>query len=130
MHKIPTAIVIDDEIDMMSVFCEYLQMIDIEVVGRGYDGKDAIDLYIQKNPDIVFLDVMMPKYDGFFALRGIKTIDPAAKVIIFTADTSPETTKRLHGLEPHKVIFKPFRADQIIDTVEGIRNISWPSLVI
>lgn len=129
MHKIPTAIVIDDEIDMMSVFCEYLAMLDIEVVGRGYDGKDAIELYIQKNPDIVFLDVMMPQYDGFFALQGIKTIDPEAKVIIFTADTSSDTAKRLHGLGPYRVIFKPFRADQIIDAVEGIRNAPKAGLV-
>lgn len=130
MHKIPTAIVVDDEIELMGVFCEYLQMLDIEVVGRGYDGKDAIELYIQKNPDIVFLDVMMPQYDGFFALQGIKAIDPAARVIILTADTSSETAKRLEGLGPHKVIFKPFRVDQIIDAVEGIRGTQLGGLVV
>ncbi len=122
MHRIPTAIVIDDDVDMVQAFCEFLRLLDIDVVGSGRNGKEAIELYIEKSPDIVFLDLVMPEYDGFFALQGIKAIDSAAKVVVLTANASQDVIKMLQRLEPYWVIFKPFEADQIIDAAEGIRS--------
>ncbi len=86
-------IVIDDDVDTVEVFCEYLEIKDITVVGRGHNGKKAIELYEKLNPDIVLLDVMMPEYDGFYGLAHIKKIKPDAKVIMVTADLTYDTEK-------------------------------------
>ncbi|WP_255486576.1 response regulator transcription factor [Candidatus Nitrosotenuis sp. DW1] len=67
-----TAIVIDDDIDTVDVFCDYLEIVNVKVLGRGYNGKEAVELYRKHNPNVVFLDLMMPDYDGFYALEHIR----------------------------------------------------------
>ena len=86
-----TSIVIDDDIDTVELFSEYLEIKGIRVVGKGYDGKEAVELYQKLKPDIVFLDIMMPHYDGFYAFEQIKNIDPDAKLIMVTADLTSDT---------------------------------------
>lgn len=114
------AIVIDDDVDTVEVFCEYLEIKDIKVLGRGYNGKTAVELYETLKPDIVLLDVMMPEYDGFYGLENIKKINPAAKVIMVTADLTYDTEKRLKEHNASAVIYKPYEIDSVIETVHKV----------
>ncbi len=109
-----TAIVIDDDVDTVEVFCEYLELKNIQVLGKGYNGKEAVELYKKYSPDVVFLDLMMPQYDGMYALENIRKIDPTAKIIVITADTKYETGEKLDTLRPTAVFIKPFNIDKII----------------
>lgn len=113
-------IVVDDDIDTVEVFCEYLEIKDVTVVGRGYDGKTAVELYEKYRPDIVLLDVMMPEYDGFYGLENIKNINSDAKVIMVTADLTADTEKKLKGLDASAVLYKPYEIDSIIDTIHKV----------
>jgi DNA-binding NarL/FixJ family response regulator len=122
MYEIPTAIVVDDSKMTVQVLCDYLAMIDVDVLGSGHNGKDAVELYKKYRPDIVFLDIMMPDYDGYFALENIKKIDKDAKVIVVTSDLRQKDSKELERLKPTKIIFKPFAIDTIKDIVEKIRK--------
>lgn len=122
MHKALTAIVIDDYADMIEVFCEHLETLDVKVIGRGCNGKDAVELYQRKRPDIVFLDLMMPEYDGFYALENIRRLDPASRVAIVTADMRGETAKKLEELRPTKIFLKPHDIDQIRLFVEELQG--------
>jgi len=88
-------IVVDDDKDTVEVFCEYLEIKGIEVLGRGHNGREAVELFKEKKPEIVLLDVMMPEYDGFFGLKNIRKLDPNAKVIMVTADLTSDTEKKL-----------------------------------
>jgi DNA-binding NarL/FixJ family response regulator len=115
-----SVLVIDDDVDTVEVFCEYLEIKDIKVLGRGHNGKSAIELYEKLKPDIVLLDVMMPEYDGFFGLEQIKKFDPAAKVIMVTADLTYGTEKRLKELNASAVIYKPYEIDSVIDTIHKV----------
>jgi CheY-like chemotaxis protein len=121
MDKQITAIIVDDEKDMTDVFSEYLKIIDVDVAGIGYNGKDAVDLYKKHKPDIVFLDLMMPEYDGLYALENIRNESPNANVVIITAYMHAATTKKLFALHPTKVISKPWELNQIYDVVEQFR---------
>ena len=105
--KPTTAIVVDDDHDIVDVFCEYLELKNVSVLGKGYNGKDAIEMYQKFRPDVVFLDVMMPDYTGFYALEKIKRISPDAKVIITTADQAEETENRLVELDASYIVYKP-----------------------
>lgn len=116
----PTAIVIDDDMDTCDVLTEYLEIKDIEVLGIGFDGKEAVDLYKKHNPDLVFLDIMMPHYDGFYGLEKIKQLNPAAYVIVITGDLTPETHNRLQILNSSATIYKPFDIDKIMIVVEEV----------
>lgn len=113
-------IVVDDDVDTVEVFCEYLEIKDITVVGRGYNGKTAVELYEKFKPDIALLDVMMPEYDGFYGLENIKNINPNAKIIMVTADLTFDTEKKLKDLNASAVIYKPYEIDSVIDTIHKV----------
>jgi DNA-binding NarL/FixJ family response regulator len=115
-----TAVVVDDDVDIVEVFCEYLEIKDIQVVGRGHNGKTAVELYKKYNPDIVFLDLMMPDYDGSYALKNIRAINPKSKVIIVTADSSYETIEKIRKLNPTKIFVKPCDLKKIVQAVSDI----------
>ena len=90
-----SCIIIDDDKDVAESLSERLTLREVEVLGIGFDGKEAIELYQKVKPDVVFLDINMPKYDGFYAIDEIKKIDPSAVIIIVTASVSDETMKKL-----------------------------------
>lgn len=115
-------IVVDDDIDTVEVFCEYLEIKDITVVGRGHSGKKAVELYENLRPDLVLLDVMMPEYDGFYGLEHIKKINPEAKIIMVTADLTYDTEKKLKELNASAVIYKPYEIDSVIETIHKVHS--------
>jgi len=114
------AIVIDDDFDTVEVFCEYLELKNIHVLGKGHNGKDAVDLYKKLNPDVVFLDVLMPDYDGFYALEKIRQVNPKAHVIMVTASLTAQTEDKLKELNASAIIFKPYEIDQVLETVNRV----------
>ena len=115
-------VIVDDDIDTLEVFAEFLEIKDVNVVGRGHDGKDAVELYEKHRPDFVLMDVMMPEYDGFYGLRKIRKNDPNAKIIMITADISMETKTKLKQLKPSAVVHKPYEIDDLIKFMKTMEN--------
>lgn len=114
-----TAIVIDDDYDTVELLVECLELNGIRILAKGYDGKDAVTLFEKFRPDVIFLDIMMPKYDGFYAARRIIDINPNSKIIMVTADLTQETAKKLEEL---KVlwIYKPYELDNLMSLVNKV----------
>jgi CheY-like chemotaxis protein len=81
MYRNPTATAIDDDKDTVDVFCEYLKMLDVAVLGVAHNGKAAVEIYHQTKPDVIFLDLMMSEYDGIFALENIRKTDPHSNIV-------------------------------------------------
>ena len=115
-----SSIVVDDDFDTVEVFSEYLELKDIDVVGKGYNGKDAVDLYKTLKPDVVFLDVLMPDYDGFYALEKIRQLNPDSKIIMVTASLTAKTEDKLKELNASAIIYKPYDIDNVVKTVHHI----------
>ena len=67
---------------------------DIEIVGRARDGQTAIHLINKQCPDVVVLDIRMPKQNGMDVLQNIKRNDSVPLVIIFTNFPYPQYRKR------------------------------------
>ena len=84
------ALVVEDDKDVKDVFVELLQLSKDDVIGKGSNGKEAIELYKKLHPDIVFIDVLMPEYDGFYGLEKIKEYDPKAIVVMVTGSENSE----------------------------------------
>ncbi len=114
------AIVVDDDQTVLEVICEFLQIENIHVVGKGNDGKEAVELFCKLKPDIILLDVMMPRYDGFYALQKIRQYDPFAKVIMVTADLTNDTEKKLKELQVSAITYKPYDIDILVDTIKQV----------
>jgi DNA-binding response OmpR family regulator len=119
-----TAIVIDDNLDIVELFCDYLELEGIKIVGKGYDGKDAAELYEKLRPDVVFLDIMMPEYDGFYALDNIRKINEHAKVMMVTGDLRKETEDKLDNYDSIALVYKPFNFDVIMQELDILMHSS------
>ncbi len=113
-------VIVDDDYNTVEAFTEFLELKNIKVVGKGFDGNDAVKLYRNLKPDIVFLDVMMPEYDGFYALEKIREINPNAVVIMVTADLTQETEDRLKELKANSIVYKPFDIQQILEVISKL----------
>ena len=109
-----TAIVVDDDKDTLSVLSDFLQIKGITVIGEGYDGLEAIEIYKKLRPDVVFLDVMMKGYDGICTLEKIREIQADAIVILITADLRNDTRNRLLDLNASAIIYKPYDINEVM----------------
>ena len=79
-------------------------------------------MYEQYKPDIVFLDLLMPDYDGFYALENIRNIDPNAFVVVITAVVDKNNRKKLEELHPNYIIQKPFEPEQITEVINNFQE--------
>ena len=114
-----TAIVAEDDEINLRLFSELLELNGIIVLDKIKNGKNAVISFESYNPDVVFLDVMMPEFDGIYALEHIRKKDSSAKVIMVTADTSEETEQLLEKLKPSAVVHKPYDIATILHVLEN-----------
>ena len=119
---ISTAIIVDDEPRITQLYSELLELQNLKILGIGQNGNDAIRLFKEYGPDLVFLDVHMPDLSGVEALKEIKKISPTAKVIMVTADLSKDLEKLLQDSGATAVIFKPFDMQKIIQLLEMLNG--------
>ncbi len=119
-HPVYTALVVDDDEDTVNLFTEFLEIYDIVVIGKAFDGKQAVTIYSDMSPNIVFSDVMMPDYDGFYALENIKKMDPKAIVVMITGDVRSETISKLEQLGADAIIYKPFDMQSVMEAVNDL----------
>ena len=63
---------------------------DFEVIGKAEDGLEAISLVRESRPDLVLLDLSMPRLDGLSAIREIKNLSPETKILALTVHTDEE----------------------------------------
>ena len=117
-----SVIVVEDDFDSLEVLSEYLNLKELNVLAKAKNGKEAVELYEKFKPEIVLLDVLMPGYDGFYAIEKIKEIDPSAKVIFVTAATMGPTQRKLFEYDVEGIIFKPFEMDYLMDSIQAVRN--------
>lgn len=117
-----SVIIIDDNRDTIEVFKEYLEIKGIDVLGVGYNGREALELYERLHPDVVFIDVTMPYYDGFYALENIRKLDLNVKIVMVTADSQTHLKKKIYELKADAVAIKPYDIEDIIDVLERITH--------
>ncbi len=115
-----TALVVDDDEDTVNLFTEFLEIYDVVVVGKAFDGKQATKIFNDMSPDIIFSDVMMPEYDGFYALEHIKKINPNAIMVMITGDVRADTIHKLEKLGADAIIYKPFDMQSVMNTVNKL----------
>jgi two-component system chemotaxis response regulator CheY len=102
-------LVVDDASFMRTVLKDIIKGNGLasEVIEAG-DGVEGVKAYQTQKPDLVTMDVNMPKADGIQALRAIMKIDPAAKVVMVTSVEQKQIVQDAMKLGARDYIVKPF----------------------
>ncbi|GAB4448124.1 MAG: response regulator transcription factor [Bacteroidia bacterium] len=116
--KIRILLAEDDE-NLSFMLEQYLIQKGFEVVVKP-DGKEAYDTFCKKPFDLLILDVMMPKMDGFTLAKQIREINADIPIIFLTAKGSKEDTLEGFNAGADDYITKPFSMDELIARINAI----------
>ncbi|MGC4040038.1 MAG: response regulator transcription factor [Flavobacterium sp.] len=109
----------EDEISLAQIIKESLETRDFEVTVCP-NGQDAFDYFVKERPDIVVLDVMMPKKDGFSVARDIRKLDKKIPVIFLTAKSQTQDVVDGFTLGGNDYIKKPFSMEELIVRIHAL----------
>ena len=99
---------------------------DIIMIGRhecaseAANGLEAVEQFQKIEPDLVLLDMAMPKKDGLAVLREIIRLKPEAKVIIITATDNQSVIKQCISDGAAAYILKPFNFEEVLRTMNRV----------
>lgn len=110
-------LIVDDAVFMRNTLKMMLERNNFEVVGQAEDGEDAVLQYSKLRPDIVTMDITMPKMSGIEALLKIKESDPNAKVVMITAMGNEMMVKEAIISGAVNFIVKPFQEDKVVEVL-------------
>ncbi|MBM3246267.1 MAG: response regulator [Candidatus Omnitrophica bacterium] len=112
-------LVVDDDKDIVEMLQKRL-MQEGYAVAVAFDGEEALIKVKQENPDIILLDLMMPKLNGFETLKEIRQShnDKWRPVIIISAKAELESLKTCYGLEADHYLTKPCNMADILRGIE------------
>ncbi len=115
--------IVDDLTFIKLLLKDLIEKAGFRVVGEASDGEEAIDMYQVKKPDLVLLDITMPKMDGITALKKILALDPGAKIIMCSALGQQRLIVQAIQLGAKDFIVKPFRPDRVISSIKKALDI-------
>jgi two-component system chemotaxis response regulator CheY len=113
-------LIVDDTLFMRTLLKNIIFSGGHTIAGEATDGDDAIEKYRELKPDLVTMDVVMPKMNGIEALKGIRAIDPQAKVIMCTAVGQEQMVKLAIKSGARGYIVKPFQAPKVLDEIKNV----------
>lgn len=134
-------LVVDDDVNICELLRLYIERDDYQVVIAN-DGEQAVELFNRKQPDLVLLDIMLPKMDGWQVCKEIRKTSNRP-IIMLTA--KGELFDKILGLElgADDYIIKPFEAKEVIARIhavlrrtstseekEKVKEINWDKLSI
>ena len=117
MSKI-NVLLAEDELALGMIIQESLESRDFMVRLCG-DGQKAWESYQEQKPDILVLDVMMPKKDGFSLAAEIRKIDPHTPIIFLTSKSQTEDVVKGFGLGANDYVRKPFSMEELIVRIKA-----------
>ncbi len=88
-----------------------------EILAEAADGYDGILQYVERRPDVVVLDIVMPGIDGIETLERLLRLDPGARVVMCSALGEQEMIRRAIHLGARDFIVKPFAEERIVSAV-------------
>jgi len=117
----PTILVADDEEDLRELVTYRLSRSGYQVIGAG-DGQEALELATERTPDLMVLDVMMPKLDGYELTRRVRAEAAlqSIPVILLTARSQESDIDRGFEVGADDYLKKPFNPDELVARVRAV----------
>ncbi|MDP2940069.1 MAG: response regulator [Candidatus Omnitrophota bacterium] len=119
-------LIADDEPDVLEVLSKKISQEGYDVV-TAEDGKEALDKIYKDSPDVILLDIRMPKMDGFAVLKELRENPKSKKwqpVIIISAVDDLENIKKGYNLEADYYLTKPCNFEAILNGIKIMLNLA------
>jgi two-component system KDP operon response regulator KdpE len=113
-------LVVDDEPRILNFLRSKLKVSGYEVL-TATNGAEALEQVQAQEPDLVVLDVLMPKMDGFETLRELRTFSSVSVIILSAKGTNVDKIKGL-GLGADDYLAKPFSPDELLARIEAVKR--------
>lgn len=116
-------LIVDDHELVREGICKILELYDdIQVVGEAGDGLETVNKVRELEPDLVLLDLNMPRMDGITTIRKIKDIAPDVKILILTIHDGEEYVYEVIRAGAEGFIQKDVKIDELKESIDRVMN--------
>src|SRR3954453_22841786 len=116
---IRTIIVDDEKLAIQGLQLRLEKFSDVEIIDTCANGREAIRKIKTEKPDLVFLDIQMPGFDGFSVVKGVMEIEPPLFVFVTAYE---EHAIRAFQANAVNYLMKPVSEDELADTLDRVRT--------
>lgn len=116
-HKV---LFVDDSSYMRSILKKIVLGDRFELAGEAADGEEAVTRYRELKPDLVTMDIIMPKADGITAVRRIREEDPEARIIMVSAMGQQSMVIEAIQAGARDFIIKPFQPPRVHEALRRV----------
>jgi two-component system chemotaxis response regulator CheY len=109
--------VAEDSDSIRLLLKDLLKLGNHEVVAEAVNGMDAMKKFNDVKPDVLLLDIAMPKKDGLETIKEIMAVNPNAKIVMITASDNLETITQCTEQGALAYLVKPFDSDQVLTSI-------------
>jgi YesN/AraC family two-component response regulator len=95
---------------------------DIEIVAVARDGQEAVELSQKHKPDLVLMDINMPRMDGLTAIRAVSQVSPSTVCMIVSSADENETIRKAMQVGVREYLIKPFGPDELLGAIRRVAS--------
>lgn len=118
-----TVLIVDDSQFMRNLLKKIVEE-DFEVVAEAENGAEAVQLYKEHRPDLVMMDIVMPKCNGIKATAAIRRLDDDARIIMCTSVGQREKMKLAVKAGAEGYVTKPFDETNVTETLKEVAPVA------
>lgn len=111
---------VDDSLLMRKQVEKILRETDYELVGTATNGEEAVAKFKELRPDLVLMDIVMPRMSGKEALKEILEVDPGARVIMVSSLGTDEAVTECLQVGALRFIQKPFSQELLLQALRAV----------
>ena len=119
-EKMARILIADDASFMRQMIREIVESEGHEVIAEASDGVEAVDKFKSHHPDLVMMDIVMPRRSGIDAVEGILELDPTACVVMCSALGQETLVTEALEAGAKDFIAKPFTPDSVLKTLDKV----------
>lgn len=113
-------LVADDARFMRQLIREIIEPEGFEVVGEAADGRAVVEEFSRLQPDVITMDIVMPKRSGIDATKEILALDPGARIVMVSALGQEALVMEALQAGASDYVVKPFKPDAVIATLRKL----------
>ena len=122
-HGSKSVLIVDDSSVMRNMLAKFFTDNDFDVVGMAADGVEAIEMFEKHHPDIMTLDIIMPKMRGTEVLENIMKRYPGATVVMASSISDARTVMKCLKIGAKQYILKPYDETKVMSAIKKALDI-------